>query len=398
MNDVHCQDNEDHPIHSDFWRTHPQLRRRGYDGYYAKALDYAHARVRNHYRALILETLERYDIDGLELDFMREPYLFSRGEEEMGCSILTEWLGDIRESVAAAASGRRHPIQLGIRVPSRPEVARRFGLDPVAWAQAGLIDVLVPTPRWASLEFDLPMRAWRELLGDAPTTLLGGLEVLYRPFRGAAQHGVSPSQAGGAAAHVLAEGADGVYLFNYFPSGQASGGKWWSKETYVQVISSMRSLDTLCRVPRTHALTGHDVNAPDGSESVDDALPAQGTTVHAELPTGPRPAPSGTVRLALDVGVSAEGGTKAPGVRVNGGPELRATSTEVVAAGDNSAYSVPKGHLRCHYRVQAEALEDCRPNQIDVLAAEGSSVLLLALSVEIRPAGGMAAAQTGEQE
>lgn len=105
MNDVHVNGNLDHPIHSDFWRN-PELFRQGHPGYYARALDYVHSEVRDKYKALIVETLERYDLDGLELDFMREPYLFSKGKEQEGRLILTEWLRDIRTLVDAASKRR----------------------------------------------------------------------------------------------------------------------------------------------------------------------------------------------------------------------------------------------------------------------------------------------------
>ena len=50
-----------------------------------------------YYKALIVETLDRYDIDGLELDFMREPYLFSAGKEAEGAPILTAWIREVRK-------------------------------------------------------------------------------------------------------------------------------------------------------------------------------------------------------------------------------------------------------------------------------------------------------------
>ena len=89
MNDVHENDNLDHPFHAALWRK-PELFRQGHPGYYARALDYAHPEVREHYQALIAETLARYDIDGLELDFLREPYLFSKGKEQEGRTLLTD--------------------------------------------------------------------------------------------------------------------------------------------------------------------------------------------------------------------------------------------------------------------------------------------------------------------
>ncbi len=89
------------------WRRLEMLRQ-GAPGYFARALDYAHPEVRDHYRALIVETLERYDVDGLELDFMREPYLFSAGKEPEGRLLLTAWLREIRGLVDTATKRRGH--------------------------------------------------------------------------------------------------------------------------------------------------------------------------------------------------------------------------------------------------------------------------------------------------
>ena len=68
-------------------------------GYFAACLDYARPEVRDYYMALIQETLDRYDIDGLELDFMREPYVFSADKEREGAPILTGWLREVRQRV-----------------------------------------------------------------------------------------------------------------------------------------------------------------------------------------------------------------------------------------------------------------------------------------------------------
>ena len=82
---------------------------------------------------MIVETLARYDIDGLELDFMREPYLFSKGKEQEGGSILTTWVREIRGLTDAAAKRRGHPVKLGVRVPSSPQTALGLGFDAPAW-------------------------------------------------------------------------------------------------------------------------------------------------------------------------------------------------------------------------------------------------------------------------
>ena len=83
MNDVHNNDVLDHPFHGRFWVQNPSFFRQGATGYFANALDYAHPEVRDLYRRLIEESLT-YDVDGIELDFMREPHVFSPGQEAAG--------------------------------------------------------------------------------------------------------------------------------------------------------------------------------------------------------------------------------------------------------------------------------------------------------------------------
>jgi hypothetical protein len=81
MNDIHCVDDEHHYFHSDLWRQNPQFRRVNYrfSGWTDRALDYGHPEVREHAMALVRELAERYDFDGLELDWMRFGFHFRPG-------------------------------------------------------------------------------------------------------------------------------------------------------------------------------------------------------------------------------------------------------------------------------------------------------------------------------
>jgi len=378
MNDVHCQDLEKHPIHSDFWRTNPQLRRQGYEGTYSRALDYGRPEVRAHSMKLIDETLDRYDIDGLELDFMREPYLFSRGKEEEGRAILTAWLAEVRERTRKAAARRGHPIRLGIRTPSRPEVAVLFGLEPVEWARRGLVDLIVVAPRWATTEFAMPIREWRRLLDGTGVTLLGALEVLVRPYRAADQRGVAPEEAIAAAAQVLHDGADGVYLFNYFPDGSATGNAsgWWSSDVYRDMLRAMAAPAELVKRPRRHVVTFSDVNHPDGNEGWGKAgrtqLPATGPEVVLTLPTGPRPPADWQAELTLRLDPVP---AKPPAVLVNG--------AAAVAAVAGAAGGGPAG---IRSALPVTSLRDDDANEITVTAADGTPLRVLWADIRLSPA------------
>lgn len=320
MNDCHYNGIADHPFHGNFWKNNPQLRRKNCSGYFATCLDYAHPEVRDFFKALIAETLDRYDIDGLELDFMREAYLFSAGKEAEGAPILTAWMRDIRELVDDAAARRSHPIRLGVRVPSRPETSLALGLDAIAWASEGLIDLLVVTPRWATIEFDMPLAQWRQLLGSTKTTVAGGLEIRYEPYPGAPASTVSPELARGAAVAVLSGGADAVYLFNYFQG-------TWPPSDYEQTLKAMNSLDALLKLPRRVAVTYRDVTAP--NEPYRRPLPAIGKELTFDVKLGPRPAKGWTCEVSIGIAPSQGNAAPAPSVLVNNTPcDVRSDNTK----------------------------------------------------------------------
>ncbi len=309
MNDCHCNDRPDHGFHGDFWKLNPQYAVKGFNDYFATCLDFAHQEVRDYFMALVEETLTRYDIDGLELDFMREPYLFSKGKEQSDAPILTQWLREVYKLVKKYAKQRGHDIRLGVRLPSRPVVALALGFDFITWNKEELLDLLTPTPRWGTLDHDIPLMEWREMLGKSKLTLLGGLEGGYRPYLDADLISVKhcPDVAWGAACKRLADGADAIYLYNYFrdetPVMEALA--------YKEMLQSMTSLDTLLSLPRRVGITYSDITAP--GENYQAQLPKSGS--YFEFYLNPGPTDTANCSLLLDAGDC----NNIPQVFVNGG-------------------------------------------------------------------------------
>jgi hypothetical protein len=364
MNDCHENDNPAHPFHGSFWVKNPQLRRKNCSGYFATCLDYATPEVRAFYMSLVAEVLERYDPDGLELDFMREPYVFSADKEREGAPILTSWVREVRQRVADAAAKRGHPVRLSVRVPSRPEVAVAMGLDAIAWAKEGLIDVLVTTPRWATLEFDLPIIQWRQALGEAKVALLGGLEVLYRPVPGGPASTVSPELAIGAATSVLSQGADAVYLFNYFPG-------TFPVPVYQETLRAMTSLGSAQKLPRRVGVTYRDIIAP--GEQYRAPLPATGKDATFRIRLGPVPDPLWLCDVLI--GVAPASGALRPhlSVLVNGTP--------CNFLNEESA----KDALRLvSFRVPALALKGTEVHEVKVASEEQTPVTIRQVEMFLR--------------
>lgn len=340
MNDLHDCHLEDSPLLSTFYK---QQRAEGkvrvpyrFTGWPDRALDWARPEVRDHYLNLVREVLTFDGIEGLELDWMRFPYHFRIGHELEGGEILSDWIAQVRQLCNETAARVGHPIRLGCRVPSTPETARRLGLDGVAWARAGLIDLLVVTPFWATCEFNMPIGTWRRLLDGTQCALAGGLEVRYQPFPGGPEGMMTPELAVGAATAILSAGADFVYLFNYFADMHLGG--HWTRDEYNKTLRAMASLDELERLPRRHAITYRDTRAP--GETADDPLPAEGDISQFRLQTGPKTT-GRTIEVLIELAPAAESDPPAPSVRVNSieCPSPRREGATVFI------YSVPKDAL-----------------------------------------------------
>jgi len=199
---------------STWWRERPDLRRAPYrfERSWEGAFDYGQAEVREHHLKLVAEVLERYDMFGLELDWMRWGMMFKPGHEREGREILTTFVRDVRRLADQAAVRLGHPVLLAHRVPACPESSLALGYDVAAWSREGLVDMLTLSSFICCAWDDLPMEIWRALVGDK-VKLLAHAEPHLCPY---------PSQQvlddydlmHGAAASALHRGADGVYLFN----------------------------------------------------------------------------------------------------------------------------------------------------------------------------------------
>ncbi len=294
MNDVHDAHLLDSPLHSRFWRNHPEYWRYPdrFKAWNDRCLNYALQPVRDHMLALIREVCQRYDMDGLELDWNRFPLHFREGEEAAGAKLLTAWMGEVRQVVHEAEQKWNHRILLVARVPARPEVALGTGLDAVAWAKAGLIDHLVVAPFWATTDFDIPVEQWIERLQGTGVGVTAGLEIRVEPYPGAPTIPNTPERRRGAAMAALARGSQGIYLFNYFDVGRQMP----------ELLREMHSVDTLATKDRSYVVTFVDIHVP--GKPIPAALPktlAPGQSAEFRLFVGPQPLPEarGEAHLSL---------------------------------------------------------------------------------------------------
>ncbi len=258
MNDVHDVNNLKNFMHNTFWVNHPEYWRvPGSTGAWVdRAFNYAIPEVREHHMTLVRELLERYDPDGLELDWMRFGYHFAPGEEAEGCVILTDFMREVRTLTREWSTKRGHPIQVSARVPTHPDAAVGLGMDGITWAKEGLIDILVPTPFWATADFDIPVELWRERLGDADANVIvaPGQEILLRAYPGGPAIENDLASTRGFAAAAWQRGAEAIYLFNYMDPAPMTG----EPEDYRTLLEDGLARDAVDHQPRRHVVTYRD--------------------------------------------------------------------------------------------------------------------------------------------
>ncbi len=214
-----------------WYAEHPELRlvpgsERGTD----RVLNWAVPEVRAQKFALIEELCQNYDLDGLELDFLRT-YSYFRLEEtplEQRRAIMTAFVKDVRALLdRTARAGKRR--WLCARVPAYLEALDVLGLDLAALHAAGLDLVNASAHYFTTQQHHLD--AIRRRVPDATLyfelchTLFKGAKVQTGydvfPYRRATREHLQTS------AHLAyARGADGISLFNfayYREHGQGEG-------------------------------------------------------------------------------------------------------------------------------------------------------------------------------
>ncbi len=294
MNDVHDAHLLKSPLHSRLWMEHHEYWRYPdrFTAWNDRCFNYGLKPIRDNMMALIRELCDRYDMDGLELDWNRFPLHFREGEEIAQGKVLTEWMAEVRDVVRAAEKRWKHPIWLVARVPARPEVSYGTGLDAVAWAKRGLVDHLVVAPFFMTTDFDIPVERWIELLKGTGVGVTAGLEIRVQPYPGGPVLPNTPERRRGAAMAALARGSQGIYVFNYFDAGSQMP----------HLLKEMHSVESLSGKDRSYVVTFVDISVP--GKPIPAALPrklAPGGSAEFSMFIGPKPLSSaqGEVQLTL---------------------------------------------------------------------------------------------------
>ncbi len=221
MNDFHYYNEKTAITLSEFFHSHPEVRRVKFHPEFAQgcsdnAYDYMHDSVREYFLAFIDEALDRYDPYGIELDFQRELVLFSMGNEYRGIEIMNDFIRKIDGVVHKYEGKYGHEIKIAARVAGDVQINFDFGLDVMQWVQEGIVDTVILAPRFESTDTDIPVRLWKTLLKPYGTEIVVGLDTYLQPAPGMKPRMPSIETFAATAVSSYSQGADKLYFYNYF--------------------------------------------------------------------------------------------------------------------------------------------------------------------------------------
>ena len=216
MNDGHYTDNP--AVNSSFAMKNGAENTIQKDGEY---LDFSLTAVQNYYYAYVEELLSKYAPDGIELDWLRFPTVLPE-DKRADISIITRYMKKVR----AILDRRNENVSLAVRMLPTETENLACGFDACGWIADGIVDILTIENFYIPTNFELPVLAWRDSIEKKNTA-----HHAYRLLCGSdwgvscvARYSVAitPAYVRGFAETCLAQGADGVYLFNFFEENDTS--------------------------------------------------------------------------------------------------------------------------------------------------------------------------------
>ena len=258
LNEIHDVQNPDSLIVSEFWKAHPEYRvgkpgdeitqtfkeiiggRPDYPvhpivaSWFPGALNFAFPEVRAERLAELRECCERFNIDGIDLDFQRFPIYFPQPDGPQHTETMTNWVREVRQMTKEVGEKRGKPLQVSARILAKPEQNLAIGLDPVTWAKEGLVDFLVIS-HYLRNDFALPVQEFRKLM-PASMPLYASIEV--EPY---------PDNYRNIARQLWQDGTDGILLFNFF-TGRENG-----REPPFELLNELGDPNTIKEVKKEEA-------------------------------------------------------------------------------------------------------------------------------------------------
>lgn len=231
MDDIHGLSADGNITGTWFWENYAEYKRIQHrdDLIYRndRALDFTHEAVRQKYLAFIEEAVNKYNVYGIELDWMRDVAFTTLGNEMAAMEMLNQFHRDIKAIVDRAEIKWGHEIKIGARVGRDIQTNIELGLDVITWCADGVLDVVIPSAYYMT-DTEIPVLTWKKILSAYDVELYPNVSMGYISNKiGTVDNIPHFTPSGkmmdepvevmmGTAASYYAQGADKVYLYNLF--------------------------------------------------------------------------------------------------------------------------------------------------------------------------------------
>lgn len=193
-----------------FKEQHPEwLIGKGHPYGYWSALNFAEPNVRDIKFETIKEIFQKYDFDGIEIDFKRSCPYFIPGTEARNAHIMTGLLRRIRRHLNERAKQRGRPIELAVRVDENLDACALDGFDVETWIKEDMVDIVI----MGGGAGEIAIKEFKNLVEGTNVQIYACLDKGDFSY-----YGSRPTKLlRGLACNYWHQKADGIYTFNWFP-------------------------------------------------------------------------------------------------------------------------------------------------------------------------------------
>lgn len=184
--------------------------------WYAASWNMSIPEVREHRLAHVREACERYDWDGVELDWQRHAFHLPEDDAYRQRYLLTDMQRAARRLTQRLADERGRPFYVAARVAGSLEMCRQIGYDIPTWIEEDLVDVLIPAGN-AGTDPDAQVEQFSQLCRGTNVAVYPGFDsglpgAPDGPEDAATRDRLSVR---GIANRYYRAGATGMYVFNW---------------------------------------------------------------------------------------------------------------------------------------------------------------------------------------
>lgn len=185
------------------------------------ALDFSQAEVQNYFYRYIKELIEKYPIDGIELDWLRYPTVLPP-VHRTDFQILNNYMKAIRNLLDSYDK----KLQLAVRVLTTESDNLNNGVDVCQWISDGTVDTVTIENFYIPTNFEMPISEWKtniekRNISKKSYKLLCGTDWGVSCVQGY-NIAMTPALVRGFTSQCISNGADGIYLFNFFEENDTS--------------------------------------------------------------------------------------------------------------------------------------------------------------------------------